>query len=184
MFDGICGGNNWPLRGGKFSNWQGGIKTNAFVSGGFVPPARRGTVSTGHITAWDWYATYCDIAGVSVDDPKAAAAGLPGVDGVAQWPFLSGLNSTSPRSIVYIGDTAATSFNGDGEALVGGVIRGDIKLLVGAKNKDFLVDQDVLTGPLWPNKTTELHPISPLLHTRRCTREATQSCLFNLTVWI
>lgn len=40
IFKGICGGNNWPLRGGKFSNFEGGIRVNAFVSGGWVPTAR------------------------------------------------------------------------------------------------------------------------------------------------
>ena len=182
MFEGICGGNNWPLRGGKFSNWQGGIKTVAFVSGGMVPPARRGTTLSGHVTAWDWYATYCDIAGVDVDDAKSSAAGLPDVDGIAQWPYLSGANLTSHRNQVLIGDTSATSFNGDGKTLVGGIIRGEMKLLIGASNKDYRVDQDVITGPLWPNKTSEFHPINPLLTTRRCTRDPKQSCLFNLTV--
>lgn len=29
---------------------------NAFVSGGFVPAARRGTKEEGLTTVWDWYA--------------------------------------------------------------------------------------------------------------------------------
>jgi arylsulfatase I/J len=38
----IAGGaNNYPMRGGKFSNWEGGIRVAAFVSGGVVPAARR-----------------------------------------------------------------------------------------------------------------------------------------------
>lgn len=56
----VGGGNNYPLKGGKTANWEGkstsishpcineffsigGIRTNAFVSGGFVPPNVQGT---------------------------------------------------------------------------------------------------------------------------------------------
>ena len=28
------GSNNYPLKGGKASNWQGGLRVNVFVSGG------------------------------------------------------------------------------------------------------------------------------------------------------
>ena len=41
MAAGLCGGNNWPLTGGKFSNFEGGIRVNAFVSGGSLPEVRR-----------------------------------------------------------------------------------------------------------------------------------------------
>eukprot|EP00729_Bicosta_minor_P025012 gene25012-2650_t len=52
-----AGANNYPMRGGKFSNWEGGIRVAAFVSGGIVPAARRGTIETGLVAGWDWYAT-------------------------------------------------------------------------------------------------------------------------------
>ena len=45
--NGTAGGNNWPLTGGKYNNWEGGIRMNAFASGGFVPAARRGTKHEG-----------------------------------------------------------------------------------------------------------------------------------------
>ena len=57
--------NNWPLKGSKFSNWEGGIRTNAFVSGGFVPAAVRGTTSHELIALWDW----CDFCVCALPAP-------------------------------------------------------------------------------------------------------------------
>ena len=42
MCTGSAGANNYPLRGGKHSNFEGGVRTNAFVSGGLIPAAMRG----------------------------------------------------------------------------------------------------------------------------------------------
>lgn len=37
------GANNSPLRGGKLTEWEGGIRVSSFLSGGFLPQSARGT---------------------------------------------------------------------------------------------------------------------------------------------
>ena len=152
MGAGTCGGNNWPLRGGTFSNWEGGIRVVGLVSGGALPAARRGTKTSALVTSWDWYATYCTIAGADPADSKAAAAKLPPVDSISQWGFLSGANATQPRAEIFIADGPPTlpDPNADGEARCGGLIRGRYKLLLG-RPPTYWVSQDVLTMPRWPN---------------------------------
>ena len=54
--NGTAGGNNYPLAGGKYNNFEGGIRMNSFASGGFIPAAQRGTRYTGIVAAWDWCA--------------------------------------------------------------------------------------------------------------------------------
>lgn len=52
------GANNWPLLGGKLTNWEGGVRTAAFIAGGIVPEAMRGTRLSGVkslIHMADWY---------------------------------------------------------------------------------------------------------------------------------
>ena len=49
-------GNNLPLRGGKASEFEGGIKVNSFVTGGIIPQAMRGTSINGLMHFADWHA--------------------------------------------------------------------------------------------------------------------------------
>jgi len=53
------GASNYPLRGGKVSDWQGGVRVNAFVSGGFLLETMRGKKTEGYIHLADWYGTFC-----------------------------------------------------------------------------------------------------------------------------
>ena len=102
---GAAGANNFPLKGGKASNWEGGIRVNSFVSGGLLPPSRRGIKLDGLATPWDWLATFADVVGITdIDDTKAAAAGLPPVDSQSLWPYWSGKDSRSPRKSLALGD--------------------------------------------------------------------------------
>lgn len=74
------------------------------VGGGFLPEAVRGTVISGLMTGWDWFATWAHLAGVDdITDRKAALAHLPQPDSINMWPMLSGASSSSPRSQVVVG---------------------------------------------------------------------------------
>ena len=93
------GGNNFLLKGGKHSDWQGGVRVNAFASGGFLqlPQAIRGQKTEGYIHIADWYAILCALAGVDPTDKQAEKANLPPIDSFNMWPLISGQNLTSPR---------------------------------------------------------------------------------------
>eukprot|EP01043_Picozoa_sp_COSAG02_P035581 COSAG02_NODE_2557_length_8529_cov_7.615658_7_plen_242_part_00 len=83
---------------------QGGIRVNAFVSGGLLQtkaPKMVGTKLDGFTHAADWYTTFCSLAGVDSFDHRAALAKLPPVDGLDLWPYLSGAVKTSPRTEVF-----------------------------------------------------------------------------------
>lgn len=201
LFAGLCGGNNWPLTGGKFSNFEGGIRVNAFVTGGAIPAAARNASLDALITAWDWYATFAALAGADPTDNAAAAAGLPPIDSLNMWPLLSGENASAPRTEVVIGETGALTKNGDGQALVGGLIDAEgYKLVLGPEEKLHKVSQYVQTGPSWPNSSSHLvpdvhpkvlrakpaYPNPPLadrlgsLRAQICGRSASTGCLFNV----
>jgi len=170
--DGSAGANNFPLRGGKHSNWEGGVRANALVSGGLLPPAVRGTPASGLLAIEDWYATFAALAGADAVDHRAAAAGLPPVEGFNVWPYLSGAAPASPRAEVWLG---ADSPRGGAkeQPFVQGLIRAD-----GYKLLYDVVDMDVWTGALYPNETTAAHPWSNA--GRDCGTAAAPTCLFNV----
>jgi arylsulfatase B len=192
-------GNNYPLRGGKAGNWQGGIRVNSFVSGGFVPKRRRGSKLTGLVTCWDWYSTLIrGIAGLDPTDTEAAAAGLPPIDSVDQWAYLSGATDAPPRTALPIGtqhdpdNLWATHPNT--RIVVRGMIQAEAGVAAdgisgaadvrvddgGAKLWKLLlgrVPMSIWTGPRFPNATTAtLPPAEEVFYD--CGME--KGCLFEL----
>ena len=128
-----AGANNYPLKGGKHSDWQGGVRVNTFASGGYLPDDMRGKKTEGYIHIADWYATFCALAGVDPTDTQAAKASLPPIDSLNMWPLISGQNSTSPRVDIPISMTT--------------LISGNYKILMGNNGKAGW------TGPVYPNNT-------------------------------
>ena len=148
------GANNFPLRGGKMTDWQGGIRVNAFVSGGYLPEKMRGQKTEGYIHLADWYGTFCGLAGVNKMDERAAAAKLPAVDSLDMWPLISGENSTSPRTEIF--------------ASINALISGDYKILMGE------MGQAGWTGPQYPNQTNPNGGIKTMVNCGET------GCLFNI----
>lgn len=87
------GGNNLPLRGGKFTLWDGGTKGVAFVHSPLLPLSRQGTRWPGLMHACDWFATLFEAADL-VLGPNSTA-----IDSMSMWSaFAKG--TSSPRSIL------------------------------------------------------------------------------------
>jgi len=167
MWHGGGGGNNWPLKGSKASNWEGGVRVPAFVSGGVLPSAMRGALTEEYIMMADWYATFCELAGCDPADPSAEAAGLPPVDSISVWPLISGVNATSPRTeLPLVIDHQGRHGNGSSSVL----IQGDYKLLTGLQILSFH------QGPDFPN-ASRYGVITDLKNMQLC---AFVGCLYNI----
>jgi len=164
--DGAAGGNNYPLRGGKHSNFEGGVRVNAFVSGGLVPISRRGAIVTGLLAIEDLYTSLLSFAGIKNSfDERASAAGLPPVDGYDVFDYIFGRNETNPRSEVWLG--AGTGGGADGNTIVQGIIRNDgYKCLIQSLNNA------IWQGPLYPNAST--------LWNNTVVNCGNEGCLFNV----
>lgn len=98
-------GSNFPLRGNKYTVWEGGVRSVAFVRGprderlvaaGFAVPSGENRTQLMH--AIDWLPTLSSIAGYSLDDTKP-------LDGVNQWTVLT--NNTPTERIVVLNSAAS-----------------------------------------------------------------------------
>ena len=98
--DGI-GARNWPLKGGKHSVWEGGVRATAFVSGVGVTAQRK--PYRGLMHGADWLPTLSHVAGYDLTHT------LP-LDGVSQWEEISGRrlrhhSAPPPRTAVVLGNS-------------------------------------------------------------------------------
>jgi len=135
-----AGSNNYPLKGSKGSDWEGGVRATAFATGGLVPPAMRGTTIEGYIHICDWYATFCALAGA---DPTDNAPGLPPTDSLNVWPLITGQTTTSPRTEIPLSSFAGVN----SEPTAVSFISGPWKYIVG------VIGFSGWTGPVYPNSS-------------------------------
>jgi arylsulfatase A-like enzyme len=86
------GGNNWPLRGGKFTVWEGGVRGTSFVYGNILP--RKGVVCNELMHITDWVPTLANLVGSNVTSPHP-------LDGYDMWESIT-TNAPSPRTEVLL----------------------------------------------------------------------------------
>lgn len=119
------GGNNYPLRGGKYTFWQGGIHGLSFIHSPLLPQSMAGTSYKGLVSVADWYPTIAALYGLGTDNTGP----LP-VDGINIWPSLLANTSTAREHLV----VNVASTDADGKQLkqrLGAVIKPPYKLLTG-----------------------------------------------------
>eukprot|EP00750_Incisomonas_marina_P008709 INCI1561.3.p1 GENE.INCI1561.3~~INCI1561.3.p1 ORF type:complete len:569 (-),score=75.29 INCI1561.3:29-1735(-) len=92
-------GINYPLRGGKYTFWQGGVRGLGFVAGGVVPENLRNTTWSGHMHAADWYTTIASLAGA--DTSSTGPLPPDGLD-ISDALLGGGPNTPSPRTEVVL----------------------------------------------------------------------------------
>lgn len=86
------GGLAEPLKGGKFTTWEGGVRvpTIAWWPG----KIKAGSESDGIVSVMDLLPTFVGLAGGKVPDDKK-------IDGIDVWPLLSGKTTKSPRKKIF-----------------------------------------------------------------------------------
>lgn len=102
------GGNNYPLRGGKVTDFEGGVKAAAFVTGGVLEtqaPHLLGTRSDLLIHLVDWYATLSGLASSSSTKSDRSTENrddnseIPTVDSLDFWNALTSDDATNITAV-------------------------------------------------------------------------------------
>jgi len=151
-------GNNWPLRGEKSSNYEGGVRGVSFIHWSGFSPAVKGTVSEHVVHVADWLPTLvAGAAGLALEDDDHKWP----VDGLDQWAAL-----TSPGSVALRGEDTEVlhEIGGDNHIPQESIVVGRYKLIryipvIYHAHQYFCEDSECPTG--WMPLPGHGHPTPP-----------------------
>ena len=130
-----CSGNNYPRRGSKFFDFEGGVRVPGVVySPTLIPPNRRGASYSGLMHHVDWLATFVALGGGN------ATALDPTFDSTDHWEHIAGRERGSPRTTIIFAASANTA----------AIRSGNYKLMHHMLNASYF--------HTWFNGTTDSHP--------------------------
>ena len=183
------GASNYPLRKGKGSCFEGGVKGTGFVAGGAAAlplPAGRGgayeSEALMHVT--DWLPTLCEVAGCAVNSTTGLPTGTLPLDGVSAWHAITSGSDSSGRTEI-LHDTEESS---DSPA----IRVGDWKLVGGGLyniRDDPWEMQDLSKDPAHADKMQQLqqriafHEASPIAPCDRLTPDPAANPKLHGNVW-
>ncbi|XP_064637313.1 arylsulfatase B-like [Lineus longissimus] len=107
-------GSNSPLRGGKFTQWEGGTRATTIMRS---EKLRNSTLYSGLFHAVDWLATLSSAAGMTPN--------LNVTDGVDYWSLL--VNDFANRSVITKGQNVKVIRRGRYKLIIGNPVRADYK---------------------------------------------------------
>ena len=90
-------GNKYPLRGQKFTAFEGGVRTPTFIAGGYLPAHLHGRSWNGLVSIADWYATLCALANVTAEDQRSSQ--VPAIDSLNFWPQLVDVTASNRSEV-------------------------------------------------------------------------------------
>jgi arylsulfatase A-like enzyme len=136
--------SNWPMRGGKWTSWEGGTHLVGFVHAPTALPAPHKNF-TGLMHQCDWVPTLLGAAGVTVLNDTAS----PPMDGLNLWPYLvdpADMNGTRTSVLLNVDPTNQGTAPHDPHGWSGyaGIRMGQFKLVLG--------DPGVPNSWCWPNQ--------------------------------
>ena len=159
-------GNNFPLRGGKYTNFEGGVRVIAFSAGGLVHPDARGTTTNELIHVCDMWVTFSYLAQIANAELGDVAAGdaVPPVDGVNVAAALMTLGGASTRTEVAVD--------------LGAYIKGDLKLVANGGQDP---GKDYWTNAYFPAYSSNGSKVGVLKPTASQLCSVKAPCLFNVS---
>ena len=158
-------GNNYPFRGGKGNDFEGGVRAAAFATGGLLHESLKGKSLTTPMHVADFWPSFCLMAGGSEEDcMHDRIPGLPDVDGTdVSRALLTGVGNTTRATDVVLSSN--------------GFIEGNYKY-VGKTTHESVCDKagcGYWTGPKWPVSAAHI----PVTQDPGCPADG---CVFDLSV--